>query len=175
MTIRRCAIFLDRDGVINVDHHYVFLPSKFEVISGVFDALHRARSLGYALIVVTNQSGIARGYFSPLQYLELEAHMRRVFAAQGLFFDGIYHCPHHPAGSVAQFAIACSCRKPQPGMILQAAREHDLDLAGSVMVGDKDSDIAAARAAGVGRSYLLDPPRLTLRDVVLDLSRLEPS
>jgi D-glycero-D-manno-heptose 1,7-bisphosphate phosphatase len=164
----RRALFLDRDGVINVDHHYIFRPDQFEVIEGVFDALHRAQALGFALIVVTNQSGIARGYFSQAQYLALETHMRSVFAEQGIALDGIYHCPHHPGGSVAEFTIACDCRKPEPGMILQAAREHDIDLARSVLVGDKESDIAAATAAGVPQCYLLDPPHVTLKDVVLE-------
>lgn len=168
MSLRRRALFLDRDGVINVDRHYIFRPEQFEVIDGVFDTLRRAQALGYALILVTNQSGIARGYFSHAQYFGLEAHMRAVFAAQGIAFDAIYHCPHHPDGSVAEFATICPCRKPQPGMILQAALEHNIDLAGSVLVGDKQSDIDAADAAGVGRSYLLDPPRFTLRDIVLD-------
>ena len=168
MTGGRRALFLDRDGVINVDHHYIFRPDQFEVIDGVFDALHRARSLGCALIVVTNQSGIARGYFTPAQYRTLEHHMRAVFAAAGIHFDAIYHCPHHPDGIVAAFAIPCACRKPAPGMFLRAAHEHDIDLAASVMVGDRPSDIAAARAAGVGRTYLVDPPALTLKDIVFD-------
>ncbi|AYJ88057.1 HAD family hydrolase [Sphingomonas paeninsulae] len=160
-------MFLDRDGVINIDSHYIFRPEQFEVIDGVFDALRRARTLGYALIVVTNQSGIARGYFSLAEYFTLEAHMRAVFAEEKINFDGIYHCPHHPDGIVAQFAIACRCRKPQPGMILQAACEHDIDLGNSILVGDKDSDILAAGAAGVGQSYLLDPPRFMLKDIIL--------
>lgn len=162
------ALFLDRDGVLNVDRHYIFRPDQFEVIDGAFDVLRGAQALGYALIVVTNQSGIARGYFEMEEYRLLERHMCAVFAAQGIAFAGIYHCPHHPEGSVAEYAIACDCRKPQPGMILQAAHEHNIDLNASVMVGDKESDIMAARAAGVGRAYLLDPPRFTLNDVVID-------
>jgi D-glycero-D-manno-heptose 1,7-bisphosphate phosphatase len=167
-TALRRALFLDRDGVLNVDHHYVSRPDQFEVIPGVFAALRHAQALGYALIVVTNQSGIARGYFTSDEYLALERHMRAVFAAEAVAFTGIYHCPHHPEGSVPSFAIACSCRKPAPGLILQAAREHNIDLGVSIMVGDKDSDIAAARAAGVGRTHLVNPPHDTLADVILD-------
>jgi D-glycero-D-manno-heptose 1,7-bisphosphate phosphatase len=163
----RRALFLDRDGVLNVDHGYISRPEQFEVIDGVFDALRHAQALGYVLVVVTNQSGIARGYFTAAHYRALEDHMRTVFSAEGITFAGIYHCPHHPEGSVAALAVACDCRKPGPGMILQAAREHDIDLDASIMVGDKQSDIAAARAAGIGRAYLLDPPRLTLRDINL--------
>lgn len=162
------ALFLDRDGVLNVDHHYVGRPSEFEVIDGAFDALRHAKSLGYALVVVTNQSGIARGYFSPGDYRILEQHMRAVFASEGVHFTGIYHCPHHPEGIVPEFSIACDCRKPKPGMILQAAREHGIDLGASIMVGDKESDAYAARAAGVRRICLITPPQLTLRDVILD-------
>lgn len=161
------ALFLDRDGVINVDHHYVSQPDAFVVIPGVFDVLRRAQALGYALIVVTNQSGIARGYFTHDAYRTLERHMRAVFAAEGIVFTGIYHCPHHPDGSVAEYARACDCRKPAPGMILEAAREHDIDVAASIMVGDKDSDIASARAAGVGRVYRVTPPAVTLKDLDL--------
>lgn len=163
----RPALFLDRDGVINVDHHYVSQPSAFDVIPGVFDVLQRARRLGFALIVVTNQSGIARGYFTPEAYAALERHMRAVFAAEGVTFTGIYHCPHHPNGSMVEYARECDCRKPAPGMLLQAAREHDIDLAASIMVGDKDSDLAAARAAGVGSAYLVTPPIVTLKDLNL--------
>lgn len=143
------ALLLDRDGVINVDHGYVVQPDCFEVIPGVFEALRQAQTLGYALIVVTNQSGIARGYFDAADYALLEDHMRRIFASEGIIFTAIYHCPHHPDGM-------CGCRKPLPGMILRAAIEHDLDLARSVLVGDKASDIAAAVAAGVGRSYRIN-------------------
>jgi len=163
----RRALFLDRDGVLNVDHGYVSRPEQFEVIDGVFDALRRAQALGFLLVVVTNQSGIARGYFAADDYLALEDHMRSVFSAEGITFAGIYHCPHHPEGSVPALAVACDCRKPRPGMLLQAAREHDIDLDASIMVGDKQSDIAAAQAAGIRRTYLLDPPRLTLRDINL--------
>jgi len=164
----RRALFLDRDGVLNIDHGYISRPEQFEVIDGVFDALRRAQGLGYLLVVVTNQSGIARGYFTALDYRALEDHMRVVFAAEGITFAGIYHCPHLPEGNVPALSVACDCRKPEPGMILAAAREHDIDLEASVMVGDKHSDIAAARAAGIGRAYLVDPPRFTLRDINLD-------
>lgn len=163
----RRALFLDRDGVINVDQHYLSRPEHFEVFPGVFDVLRHAQALGYALIVVTNQSGIARGFFTLDEYLALEGHMRSVFYAEKIEFAGIYYCPHHPDGSVTDFAMVCDCRKPAPGMILRAASEHDIDLAASIMVGDKDSDIAAARAAGVGSVFLVEPPTRTLKDLNL--------
>ncbi len=106
----RRALFLDRDGVINVDHGYVWQPDRFEVLPGVFDALRAAQTLGYALIVVTNQSGIARGYFSEEDYARLATHMRSIFASEGVTFDGIYHCPHYSLD--AGGAPLCACRKP---------------------------------------------------------------
>ena len=163
----RRALFLDRDGVINVDHGYISGPDQFDVMEGVFDALRRAQKLGYLLVVVTNQSGIARGYFTEDDYRRVEDHMRAAFLAEGITFAAIYHCPHHPDGVVPALAVRCNCRKPEPGMILRAARDHDIDLAASIMVGDKDSDIAAARAAGVGRTCLVDPPKFTLKDISL--------
>lgn len=162
------ALFLDRDGVLNIDHGYVGRIEDFDVIDGVFDALRIALARGYALIVTTNQSGIARGYFSPEQYLELERQMRVLFAQEGVEFLDIYHCPHHPDGVVPELSIECNCRKPAPGMFLRAAREHGIDMARSIMVGDKESDLAAARAAGVGRVELIHYPEQTLRDVRLD-------
>jgi D-glycero-D-manno-heptose 1,7-bisphosphate phosphatase len=147
----RRALFLDRDGVINVDHGYVWQPERFEVLPGVFGALRAAQTLGYALIVITNQSGIARGYFNEEDYARLEAHMRSIFASEGVAFDGIYHCPHYSLD--ADGAPLCACRKPQPGMILRAAADYAIDLAQSILVGDKASDLAAASAAGVGRAY----------------------
>ncbi len=163
----RRALFLDRDGVINIDHGYVYRPADFEVIEGVFDALRRAQERHYALIVVTNQSGIARGLFSPVDYQRLEDHMRRLFAAEGIEFTAIYHCPHHPEGQVAAFARQCVCRKPHPGMILQAAREHAIDLTRSIMVGDKETDAQAARAAGVSDFHLVRFPESRLLDVII--------
>lgn len=150
--MKRPALFLDRDGVLNVDSGYVGRIADFQPMEGVFAALREAVRRGYLLIVVTNQSGIGRGYFSQAEYDALEAHMERLFAAQGARLTGIYHCPHLPGAG-------CECRKPRPGMILQAAREHGIDLARSVMVGDKPSDAEAARAAGVGTIELVGPER----------------
>lgn len=159
--MKRRALFLDRDGVINVDHGYVARAQDFEPVEGVFDALRAAAAKGYLLVVVTNQSGIGRGYFSQEDYDRLEGHMRQLFASEGIDLAGIYHCPHDPAA-------ACQCRKPEPGMLLRAAREHEIDLAQSVMVGDKLTDVAAGQAAGVGRAELVGPQR-TLTDLVTTL------
>lgn len=151
----RKAAFLDRDGVINLDRAYVHRWDEFEFVPGAVAAMRRLKEAGYALVIVTNQSGIARGKYTEAQYQELTAKMRAALAEAGAEVDGVYHCPHHPAGSVPEFALDCECRKPAPGMILRAARELGLALGDSLLVGDKPSDIEAARAAGVGRAYIV--------------------
>ena len=144
------ALFLDRDGVINVDHGYIGKVADFDVLPGVFDALAQAQALDFRLIVVTNQSGIARGYFTAADYQAVERHMIDLFAERGVHFTGIYHCPHHPSGAAPALALACDCRKPAPGMIRRACADHDIDPARSLLVGDKQSDLDAGAAAGVG-------------------------
>lgn len=151
----RQAAFLDRDGVINRDRAYVSRWEDFEFVPGAVDAMRRLKKAGYALVVVTNQSGIARGYYSEAQYQALTAAMQQALLDAGVAVDAVYHCPHHPKGKVAELAIDCDCRKPAPGMILRAAKELNLSLADSILVGDKPSDIEAARAAGVGRAYIV--------------------
>lgn len=151
----RKAAFLDRDGVINLDRAYVHQWDEFEFVPGAVDAMRRLREAGYALVVVTNQSGLARGMYTEAQFQELTRHMRAALAEAGAEVEAVYHCPHHPKGSVPELAIDCDCRKPEPGMILRAAKELNLSLADSFLVGDKPSDIEAARAAGLGRAYIV--------------------
>lgn len=154
--VLRKAAFLDRDGVINKDKAYVYRWEDFEFVPGAIEGMRRLQQAGYALVVVTNQSGLARGYYTEDQYQTLTARLRQELAAQGVTLDGVYHCPHHPQGSVPHLATNCNCRKPAPGMILQAAQELKLSLPESLLIGDKAGDIQAARAAGVGRAYLVD-------------------
>ena len=149
----RKAAFLDRDGVINLDRAYVHRWDEFEFVPGAVEAMRRLKQAGYALVVVTNQSGLARGYFTEKQYRALTQAMKQALAEAGAAVDEVYHCPHHPEGSVADLSIDCDCRKPAPGMILRAARELNLSLPASLLIGDKPCDIRAARAAGVGRAY----------------------
>jgi D-glycero-D-manno-heptose 1,7-bisphosphate phosphatase len=113
------------------------------------------QAAGYLLIVVTNQSGIARGMFSVDQYQRFEQHMADELESEGVKFDGVYFCPHHEGGAVKEFAIACECRKPGPGMLKQAIADFHIDVAQSLLIGDKYSDIEAGRAAGVRRCYLV--------------------
>lgn len=151
----RRAAFLDRDGVINRDTGYLHRWEDFEFLPGVLPALRRLHEAGWALVIVTNQSGIARGYYSEQDYDTLTSRLRAALDEAGCPATAIYHCPHHPAGRVPALAVDCDCRKPRPGMLLRAAREHGLSLADSFMVGDKPDDMRAARAAGLGRAWLV--------------------
>jgi D-glycero-D-manno-heptose 1,7-bisphosphate phosphatase len=148
------ALFLDRDGVINVDHGYVSRPVDFQFIEGVFDLGRQAKSLDYRIFVITNQAGIGRGYYSEADFHALTGWMCGVFKAEGAEIDKVYFCPSHPEHGIGEYKIDSEFRKPNPGMILQAAREFDLDLTGSLLIGDKESDIQAGVAAGVGCNLL---------------------
>ena len=149
MTKLRPAAFLDRDGVINRDHGYVGKWEEFEFLPGAIEGMRLLEQAGYALIVVTNQSGIARGYYTEEDFKKLTRRMLEALETHGVHVTAVYHCPHHPQGVVPELAINCGCRKPAPGMLLRAAKEHGLSLADSVMIGDKPSDLDAAWEAGV--------------------------
>lgn len=145
------AIFLDRDGTINVEKHYLHTPEAWEFIPGAVEAIRAFNQAGYLVIVATNQSGIARGFFNAGQVEALHAHVDRLLAAHGARIDAYYYCPHHPDFSDG---APCHCRKPYPGMLLQAQSEHGIDMTRSWMIGDKKSDAEAGLAAGV-RSILV--------------------
>jgi D-glycero-D-manno-heptose 1,7-bisphosphate phosphatase len=149
------AVFLDRDGVINVDHGYVYQAEQFEFVDGVFEACRIFKAQGYKLIVVTNQSGIGRGYYSEAQFAQLTNWMKEQFAAQNCPIDAVYFCPHHPEKALPEYLQQCDCRKPMPGMLLQGISEFSLQASDCVMIGDKSSDIKAAKAAGIGRAILV--------------------
>jgi D-glycero-D-manno-heptose 1,7-bisphosphate phosphatase len=151
----RKAAFLDRDGVINIDHGYLYQPEQFDFIDGVFDACRHLQNLGYLLIVVTNQSGIARGYYTEHQFALLTSWMKQQFTAQGIKIDAVYYCPHHLEKGQNPYNIDCDCRKPRPGMFNQAIREYGIDPSHSLMLGDKAADMQAATAAGVARKVLV--------------------
>ena len=155
MMVTRAAVFLDRDGVINRERGYVHLIEEFHFIDGVFAACRNISKAGYRLIIITNQAGIARGHYTEDDYLCLTEWMLNEFRKHGIRIDGVYHCPHHPVYGVGEYHRDCDCRKPAPGMILRAAREHSLDLGRSILVGDKATDIEAGRAAGLACCVLV--------------------
>ena len=149
------AAFIDRDGVLNEDAGYVHRAQDFHWRPGAIEALSLLQQAGLARVVITNQSGIARGLYSWADLEHLHAHMRSELAREGLTLDGIYACPHHPEGVVPAYRLDCDCRKPKPGLIERAARDLALDLPASCLFGDKGSDIEAGRRAGVGRCWLI--------------------
>ena len=151
----RRALFLDRDGVINVDHGYVHTAAQTDWMPGIFELVAQAREIGLLPVIVTNQAGIARGYYDETAFLAYTAWVHAEFRRRGSPIAATYFCPHHPSAGVSELRCECACRKPQPGMLLAAAQRLDIDLAGSAMVGDKESDIEAARRAGVETAMLV--------------------
>lgn len=148
--MKRPALFLDRDGVINVDHGYVYAPEEFHFIEGIFDLVVAANRAGYLVVVVTNQAGIGRGYYSEAQFHDLTHWMKCRFSEHGAQIDGVYFCPYHAEHGIGEYRRESEFRKPAPGMLLQAQSELGIDLEQSILIGDKLSDMAAGRAAGVG-------------------------
>lgn len=142
------AVFLDRDGVINVDTGYVHRSDDFELLPGVAKAIRLLNDAGFLVIVVTNQSGVARGYYSLEAVHLLHRYLDAELAAFGARVDAYYVCPHHPEHGVADMKAPCSCRKPLPGMLEQAAADFGIHLRESYMIGDKASDVAAGLSAG---------------------------
>jgi D-glycero-D-manno-heptose 1,7-bisphosphate phosphatase len=144
----RRAVFLDRDGTIVRDVDYLTEVGQLEILPGVPDALRLLREAGFLLLVVTNQSAIARGWLTEEALAAIHAELNRRLEAEGARIDGFYHCPHLPDGTVPAYACECTCRKPRPGLIERAAREWQADLARSYVVGDSERDVEAGRRAG---------------------------
>jgi D-glycero-D-manno-heptose 1,7-bisphosphate phosphatase len=175
------AVFLDRDGVINVEKEYLHRIEEFELIPGAPEAVRLLKEAGYRVVVVTNQSGVARGYY-PLEAVHLlHRHLDRELALRGTSVDAYYICPHHPVHGLGEYGTECGCRKPLPGMLLKAAEDLSLDLNRSYLIGDKLSDIEAGRAAGCrsilvrtgyGRRECLRAPReIDVFDDLLEAAR----
>jgi D-glycero-D-manno-heptose 1,7-bisphosphate phosphatase len=144
----RSAVFLDRDGVIVEEVGYLATPEELKIIPGAVGAITELNRAGVPVVVVTNQAGVARGYFPESRVREIHADMDELLAAGGAVIDAYYYCPHHPTEGERPYRQECACRKPKPGMLLRAGGELQLDLARSFMVGDKLSDLEAGAAAG---------------------------
>lgn len=144
------ALFLDRDGVVNVEKNYLYKIDDFELVDGILDVCRHYEEKGYLIIIVTNQSGISRGYYTQEDFNRLSQWMIEHFKSLGVTITHIYHCPHHES-----IDGNCDCRKPEPGMFLEAQSDFDIDMASSVMIGDNERDIQAAIRAGVTTNILL--------------------
>ena len=153
------VIFLDRDGVVNADIGYLWRREDCVWIPGAPAAIRLFNERGRPVVVVTNQSGVARGYYTEQDVESLHRWMNAELNRQGARIDAFYFCPHHPDGAIPEYTRVCDCRKPQPGMLLQAMEDWRADPAKSVLIGDKESDVAAAAAAGI-RGYLFDGKNL---------------
>lgn len=153
--MKRKALFLDRDGVINEDASYIGQIDRFVFKPGLFDFLHLVQDHGYLLVIVTNQSGVARGYYTVQDHQAVTRWMLKKLAGQGISIAGEFACFEHPEASVPAFKRESFWRKPNPGMIMEAAVKLSIDVAASTMIGDQDRDMQAAQAARVGRCLLL--------------------
>lgn len=165
--MKRRALFLDRDGTLVHPRHYPSRPEELCVYHGIGRELRRFQEAGFRLVVITNQSGLARGLFTSADLRRMHDHLITELARSSVQLDGIYHCPHHPDGVIPELSVRCRCRKPEPGMLLQAAADLGLDLQRSWVVGDILDDVEAGNRAEC-RSILVDlgtesPPDQPLR------------
>lgn len=175
------AVFLDRDGTINVEREYLFRPEDFHFVAGAPEAIRLFREAGFLVVVVTNQSGVGRGYYDEAAVEELHRHMDSELAMAGAAVDAYYYCPHHPTAGNGIYLMECTCRKPLPGMLHQAAADLKIDLARSWMVGDKLVDVEAGQRAGCMTALVLTgygtqeqealPPGVAIYDDILSAAR----
>lgn len=149
------ALFLDRDGVVNVEINYLYKVEDFKFVEGILELCKYYQNEGYIIIIVTNQSGIDRGYYTENDFNILTSWMILEFEKNGIEIKKVYFCPHHP-----DISSTCNCRKPNPGMILDAQKELNIDLKNSILIGDKESDIEAAISAGIDKTYLFDEKKM---------------
>lgn len=161
--LKNKALFLDRDGTINVEKHYVYKVEDFEFRDGIFELVRDFYDRGYLVFVITNQAGIARGYYSEKDFHLLNNWMVDQFRQNGIQITKVYFCPHHP-----DITGSCPCRKPNPGMVMAAKSEYKLDLASSILIGDKESDIQTGLNAHIGTNVLIrESGRVSLEDVIV--------
>ena len=149
------AVFLDRDGTIIEEKHYLRDPEQVVLIPGAATAISLLAEKGYYIVMVSNQSGVARGYFDEEDVIRVNQRVQELLREHGAAIDAMYYCPHHPDGNIAKYKVDCSCRKPKSGMGIRASQEHDLDLSKSYMIGDKIADVEFARNCGMKNGFLV--------------------
>jgi D-glycero-D-manno-heptose 1,7-bisphosphate phosphatase len=168
----RPALFLDRDGVVNVDHGYVHRVDDIDFIVGIFELVQLAHRNGFAVVIVTNQAGIARGFYTEECFQTLSRWMMRRFTEAGAPINAIYHCAHHPSEGLGAYKLDCQCRKPRPGLILQAAADLCIDIQYSILIGDNVSDLVAGQRAGIPHLFLLNDQKLPTENLELPKTAL---
>ena len=167
------AVFLDRDGTINIERNYLYKAEDFVFIDGAVEAIKIFRSLDYKVIVITNQAGVARGYYSESDVDKLHNYIDAELIKEGIYIDAYYYCPHHPEGTIPEYAVICNCRKPKTGLIEKAVRDWNIDLSESIMIGDKEIDVNTGKNAGVKYCILVRSGHIinesdTVADLVCD-------
>ena len=162
------ALFLDRDGVINVDHGYTHKVQDLHFIPGILDLIELANVNGYLVIVVTNQAGVARGFYTEDAVVAFNNAVSLAAAEAGCKVERFYYCPHHPDGLLSRYKKKCSYRKPGAGMLLRAAADYSIDLSSSIIIGDKTTDIEAGRKANLRAGYLFNPEMRLVSEVLTE-------
>jgi len=145
---KKNAVFLDRDGTIVVHEPYLSSPDQLKLLPNAVEGIRLFKESGYLVVVITNQSGIARGFFDEERLVLIHKKLMRMLEEEGITIDDIYYCPHHTEGVIEQYALDCDCRKPKPKMLLNAAKQHNIDLTQSLMIGDSEVDMQAGKNAG---------------------------
>lgn len=164
---------MDRDGTINKEVNYLYKPDDFVFVPGTVEAIKILHKLGYKVIVITNQAGVARGYYDEKDIKMLHKYIDALLEKEGTYINAYYYCPHHPEGLVENYSMECKCRKPQIGLIKKAVEEFKIDLSKSIIIGDKEIDILTGKNAGIGKSVLVKSghpadEKDTLADLVYD-------
>ena len=163
------AVFLDRDGTINKEVNYLYKPDDFVFIPGTIQAIKVFHELGYKVIVITNQAGVARGYYTETDVKALHEYLDNLLAAEATYIDAYYYCPHHLDGIVDDYKKECRCRKPGIGMIKKAAKEFEINLGESIIVGDKEIDILTGKKSEIGKCVLVRSGHLIEKTTIADL------